>query len=306
MNRFSTLLAIGATAAAATVVVSGASAAPLTAAAVPQDVTPVKVAASRLGPGHAVYVRGTDGRLWWRTVQNFATPGYSTAWRPLPGGTVASGPDVVQVWGATTWIAAKATNGTVVVRLQTGSSFGAWQSLGGAVTTAPVLLRETGTARLWVFARGTDGGGWYRVRDGSGVWAPWRTIGGQLTSALDPLLSVNGTIRVHGRGLDGSLWVRAFDRTTGTWGSWQSMHLAVTSASSTVRSDEVFQLMYFRGAGNHVYVTVDEPPLNLGGVATSAPDASYGGEVVAVRGTDHALWALVGGGPWRNLGGAVA
>jgi len=303
MNRFSMLVAIAATTAAAAAVVLNA---PVEAATPPPDVTPVKVAASRLGTGHAVYVRGTDGRLWWRTVENFNTPGYSTAWRPLPGATVASGPDVVEVSGTTLWVAARANNSSVVVRVQYGSTFGGWQNLGGTVTTAPVLLHELGTARIWVFARGGDGSVWYRVRSGSGVWAPWRSIGGKLTSAPDALLSVNGTIRVHGRGLSGYLWVRALDRSTGVWGPWENMLLPVTSASSTVRSDQVFQLMYFRGASNHVFVTVDEPPQDLGGVATSAPDASFGGEVVAVRGTDRALWARIDGGPWRGLGGIAA
>jgi len=70
MNRFSLLLAIAVTTAAATAVVFNASPA---AAATPPDVTPAKVAASRLGNGHAVYVRGGDGRLWWRTVEEFAS-----------------------------------------------------------------------------------------------------------------------------------------------------------------------------------------------------------------------------------------
>jgi len=77
----------------------------------------------------------------------------------------------------------------------------------------------------------------------------------------------------------------------------------INSATSTVRSDRVFQVMYFRGALNHIFATVDEPPHDIGGVATSAPDASFGGEVIAVRGTNGAVWAIVNGSPWRTLGG---
>jgi hypothetical protein len=300
MNRFSLLLAIAATTAAATAVVFNTSPA---AAATPPDVTPAKVAASRLGNGHAVYVRGGDGRLWWRTVEEFGKPGYSTAWRPLPGAAVGSGPDVVSVSSTTLWVAAKANNGNAVVRVQNGATFGGWQNLDGTITTAPVLLHEVGTPRIWLFARGTSGGVTYRVRAASGVWGPWQSIGGQLTSAPDALLSVNGTIRVHGRGLNGDLWVRALDLSTGVWAPWERTGFAVNSATSTVRSDRVFQVMYFRGALNHIFATVDEPPHDIGGVATSAPDASFGGEVIAVRGTNGAVWAIVNGSPWRTLGG---
>lgn len=287
--------------AAATWIASPAS------AAAPPDVSPVKVAASRLGEGHAVYVRGTDGRIWWRTVQAFSSPQYSTGWRSLPG-VVASGPDVAQVSDTELWLAARSTASNLLVRRQTGAVFEGWQNLGGLLTSAPVLAVETGTPRLWAFARGGDGAVWYRIRGGDGAWAPWRTSGGGFTSAPDAVFhDLLGTMRVQGRGLDGAVWARGFDVPTGTWSAWTIAGAVTTSATSTVRSDEVFRITYWRGADRQVLSLVDGPePNDLGGRTTSAPDASYGGEVVAVRGTDNAVWARVAGAPWRSLGGAAS
>jgi hypothetical protein len=278
---------------------------PAAAAAPPPDASPVKVAASRVGGGHAVYVRGTDGRIWWRVVQAFSDPAYSTSWRPLPGVT-ASGPDVVQVAGTELWLAARSATSTLLVRRQSGATFGDWLDLGGVITSAPVLMVETGTDRIWAFARGDDGAVWHRIRGGNGVWAPWRTIGGRLTSAPDAVHYGFGSpdVVVQGRGLDGVVWARSLTSASGVWTPWQQAGDETTSATSTVRSDQVFRITYWRGLRNQVLSIVDGPsPNDLGGVATSAPDASYGGEVIAVRGADNALWARVDGAAWRSLGG---
>jgi hypothetical protein len=205
-------------------------------------------------------------------------------------------------------LAARSTTSNLVVRRQSGATFGGWQNLGGIITSAPVLMVQTGTARIWAFARGNDGAVWYRVRGSDAVWAPWRTIGGRVTSAPDAVYYGFGpNIVVQGRGLDGVIWGRSLDLSSGVWAPWQQAGGQTTSATSTVRSDQVFRITYWRGLRNQVLSIVDGPsPNDLGGIATSAPDASYGGEVVAVRGADNALWARVNGAPWRSLGGRAA
>ena len=60
------LFAVGSTAVSAAPT-SVSAAGPVTALAPPPDITPVKVAATRIAEGHAVYVRGIDHRLFWRT-----------------------------------------------------------------------------------------------------------------------------------------------------------------------------------------------------------------------------------------------
>ena len=276
-------------------------------AAPPPDVTPVKVAATRIGEGHAVYVRGTDGRLYWRTVEEFTAPGYSTAWRALPGGTVGSGPDAVQEGGELVWLAARATNGNLLVRRQDGTSFGSWVNLGGVITTAPAMALQSSTGDLWAFARGGDGAVWYRIRGGSGVWSPWQSLGGIVTAAPDPVVGTDdGVLRVFARGGDGTLYRRVWQPPGGPggWGPWERIGVPINSATSSDGSDVVSFATHFRGANRHVYLLIDTGTRDLGGIATSAPDGTYGGEVVAVAGTDRALYARTD--TWRRLGGVVA
>jgi hypothetical protein len=295
---------------AATTVTALVVASPAEAAA-PPDVTPVKVAATGIGEGHAVYVRGTDARLYWRTVESFTAPGYSTSWRALPGGTVGSGPDAVQIAPTTLYLAARATNSNLLVRRQDGTTFGAWQNLGGVITSAPTLAYEQGPDRLWAFARGGDGAVWYRVQGASGTWAPWQSLGGTVTSAPD-VAALFGRVDVYARGLNGNLYQRFVDPSTGVWSPWRSNGYAVNSASSTtstVFEGDEYRLQYWRGGDRHVYELVRVVPANIGGIATSAPDVAAGDgldeQLVAVVGTNRALYVHVGNS-WTSLGGIAA
>jgi hypothetical protein len=282
----------------------GGTALPATATATAMarpDVTPAKVAATRFGDAHAVYLRGTDGLLRWRTVEDTGSPGLSTAWRSIPG-AVASGPDALEVSPEHVVLAARSVRSTLVVRSQARGSFAPWEDLGGELTSAPVLVRDD-NARIWAFVRWSNGTYRYRVRNTGGGWGIWRGIGGAFTSAPDAVSNF-GQIRVWGRGTDGVTRLRALDLEVNAWEPWRSGGNTVTSATSTVESDVTFQVQYFRGARNHVYAMFgDSPAFDLGGAATAAPDAAYGGEVVAIRGTDNAMWARVDGGPWQSLGG---
>jgi hypothetical protein len=278
------------------------TAAPAEAATAPPDIGKIKIAATGLGDGHAVYARGNDGRLWWRTVEKFGDPGYSTKWRPMSG-VVASGPDVVQASDAVLWVAARSTSSHLVVRRQDGTKFGAWKDLGGSLTSAPVLMREGGTDRIWAFVRWSDGSIRYRIRAASGTWAPWKSLGGVATSAPDALDGASG-ITVFARGTDGRSHYRLLDPNTGQWTPWSKGGLATSSATSTVRSDDFYQLQFLRGAKHRLFSTVDDGPWDIGFEATSAPDASYSGEVVAARGKDLAIWARVDG-RWKSLGGVA-
>jgi hypothetical protein len=299
---------LSAFATAATTVAVLVIAVPAAQAAAPPDITPVKVAATRIGEGHAVYVRGTDARLYWRTVEAFAAPGYSTDWRALPGGTVGSGPDALQVAPTTVLLAAKANDLSLLVRQQNGTAFGGWLNLGGKITTAPALLHDQATSRIWVFARGGDGAVWYRVRSAAGgTWAPWASIGGIVTSAPDAIVTTGEPLlAVRARGLNGNEYIRALSLTTGVWEPWEHIGFAINSATSTVHADDTFQIQYWRGANRHVFAFAgDSGPADIGGVVTSAPDASFGGEVVAAVGTNRALYVHTDNA-WRSLGGITA
>jgi hypothetical protein len=297
MRKTWSALLVGVVAVVATV---AGTVTPAEAATAPADVGRIKIAATRLGDGHAVYVRGRGGQVWWRTVEKFADPAYSTTWRAVPG-VVASGPDVVQVEESALWMAARSTSSHLVVRSQYRATFGAWTDLGGELSSAPVLMYQTGADRLWAFARWSDGSIRYRVRGSAGTWAAWKSIGGTFTSAPDAVDGYAG-VSVYARDTAGKSRQRTLDPDTGVWGPWSGGGLPTTAATSTVRSDEFFQLQYLRGANHHIYSTVDDGPWDTGFEATSAPDASYGGEVVAARGKDKAVWANYGSG-WKSLGG---
>jgi hypothetical protein len=302
------LLTVPVVTAATAVAVFVVPAAPASASA-PPDITPVKVAATVIGEGHAVYVRGTDARLYWRTVEHFTAPGYSTSWRALPGGTVSSGPDAAQVDPDSVVLAAKANDLSLLVRQQDGTSFGAWQNLGGKITTAPALALSSATGRLYAFARGGDGAAWYRVRETSGTWAPWASIGGILTAAPDPVLLPNETssLRVNVRGGNGSLYMRTHDESLPWTAPWQGpFEVPLNSAaSSPTQAGGIYTKSYYRGANRHVLIGFPSFD-DLGGIVTSAPEASMDDRVIAAVGTNRALYARINGAPWVSLGGIAA
>jgi hypothetical protein len=131
----------------------------------------------------------------------------------------------------------------------------------------------------------------------------WKSLGGRMTSAPDAVDGMGG-VTVFARGTDGRSHFRSLDPKTGKWTPWTQGGLATSSATSTVRASDVFQIQYFRGARHHIYSNIDVAPCDLGFEATSAPDASFSGEVIAARGTDLAVWALVDG-HWKSLGGVA-
>jgi hypothetical protein len=273
-------------------------------AAPPPDVTPLKVAATTIGEGHAVYVRGTDARLYWRTVEEFAAPGYSTSWRALPGGTVGSGPDVAQVESNSLVIAARADNGNLLVREQNGTAFGAWLNLGGVITTAPILAASSTTPQVAVFARGGDGAVWYRIRGVQGTWSPWASIGGIVTSAPDAIWgSPEAGIAVFARGGNGTRY-RINRSPENQWGQWEGgAGTPLNSATSTFPTGQEFS-QYHRNGARHVIRTEVFGPTDLGGVVISAPDVADETLVAAV-GTNRALYVHTGGA-WSSLGGIAA
>jgi hypothetical protein len=263
------------------------------------------VAATRIAEGHAVYVRGIDHRLFWRTIEVFTSPGYSVNWAPLPGGTVGSGPDIAQIDSDSVWMAARASNNALLVRRQDGTTFGAWENLGGIITTAPGLAYDAATNRLWAFAQGGDGAVWYRMRAANGTRTPFASIDGIVTSAPDAIVAADGFLRVNVRGGNGNLYRRAMNLTTGAWGPWEATTLAINSAFSAVRSDTVAQINYYRNAARNIVTFTDGPPTNLGGTLISAPDASHNGSALTAVGTNRACYARLGSN-WVSMGGTAA
>jgi hypothetical protein len=275
---------------------------PTAEAAPPPDVTPVKVAAANLADGHVVYLRGQNAELYWRTVEDFGTPGYSTAWRIIPGGQVGSGPDAAQIDDDSVYLAAKATNSNLLVRRQDGTTFGAWENLGGVITSAPAVLYDSASTRLWVFARGGDGAIWYRLRTGTGPWGAWTSIQGILTSAPDAIFGI-GQLTVFARGGNGNLYDRT-QNSAGQWGPWSTNGLPVNSATSSLPSGAEF-IQFYRNGARHVIRAAHPSPTDIGGIVISAPDTADG-DLVAAVGTNRALYVHTNEDGWLLLDGIAA
>lgn len=274
---------------------------PSAGAAPPPDVTPVKVAATDLAEGHVVYLRGQNAQLYWRTVEEFGTPGYSTDWRIIPGGQVGSGPDAAQIDDDSVYLAARATNSNLLVRRQDGPSFGPWENLGGVITSAPALWYEPDTEQLWAFARGGDGALWYRLRTGAGPWTEWTSIDGIVTSAPDVFFGV-GQLVVHARGGNGNLYRRI--QRDDTWLPWEHLGTPINSATSSVPSGAEL-IQYYRNSARHVIRAALPGPTDIGGIVTSAPDTADG-DLVAAVGTNRALYVHTSADGWLLLDGIAA
>ena len=139
-------------------------------------------AASKDSSTLAVFARGLDNGLWYRTTTN------GSSWSPWQtlGGILTSDPDV----------SANATNGgfTVVargadeaawMRSSNGSTWGEWTPLGGQLTSGPSISFDLKS--FHVAARGTT----YEVyvRDNTaGSWSQWLNLGGYAVS--DPNIAV--------------------------------------------------------------------------------------------------------------------
>ena len=158
-----------------------------------------------------VFVRGTDGALWQRSLSG-------GRWMSR-GGRLASPPAALPA------VAGKCPSGLDVFALGTDHAVweftGAWHRVGGKSTVAPAAVRlPSGETDL--FARGTDNALWMNVRaSGAATWQGWHRIGGILTSApaaaMWPFQFAPRARSVLALGSDGNLWIPHNAVGTSTW-----------------------------------------------------------------------------------------
>ena len=167
------------------------------------------------GPGSrpVVFIRGTDGALWQRSLNGgrWISRGGHLASPPAPLPTVAG----------------KCPGSLDVFALGADHAVweftGAWHRVGGASASAPAAVRlPSGETDL--FIRGTDHALWMNVRaPGAAAWKGWHRVGGFLTSAPAAVLwpfSILGKARtVLALGKDGNLMIANNILGTRTW-SW--------------------------------------------------------------------------------------
>jgi len=143
-----------------------------------------------------VFVRGTDGAVWYKTAMNNGTTW--SGWHSL-GGQVAAGTGPAACsWGAGRLdVFVNGTNGALYHKWSTnsGATWSKWESLGGVLTSSPGASAgassPTATKQIGVFVRGTNGACWYKEWTGT-AWSGWKSLGGQLAPNTGPGVMVAG------------------------------------------------------------------------------------------------------------------
>jgi hypothetical protein len=158
-----------------------------------------------------VFIRGTDGALWQRSLSG----GHWIS----RGGDLASSPAPLPP------VAGKCPGSLDVFALGTDHAIweftGAWHRVGGTSASAPAAVRlPSGETDL--FIRGTDNALWMNVRaPGAAAWRGWHRVGGILTSAPTATMwpfSILGKARtVLALGRDGNLMIANNPLGTSTW-----------------------------------------------------------------------------------------
>lgn len=168
-------------------------------------------AAVSWGAGHsAVFVRGSDGALWYLQWDN----GTNTGWTSL-GGQITWNPHVVSMGTGHLIVFYRGTNNQLWYREYTNGVWGPHTSLGGVLTSSPIGI-SWGPGHVAVFTRGQAQDLWYRQRTGS-TWGPW--VGLQQIFQVDPVVVSRGPglMDVFVRGLSNVAWI---SYSGGAWGGW--------------------------------------------------------------------------------------
>ncbi len=167
-----------------------------------------------------VFVRGSDGGLWWKYYQN----GWST-WHSLGGQLAAGTGPAVASWSAGRLdVFVEGTNGALYHKWYSGGAWSSWQNLGGKLTASPAATFDMSVPyppanSIWVFVRGTDGAVWQKVWNGTAsAWSTWTPLGGQVAPNTGP--AVSQTLVLFVQGTDHQLWHRNHG---GSWSSWATL-----------------------------------------------------------------------------------
>ena len=151
-----------------------------------------------------VFVRGSDGALWWKYYQN----GWSD-WQSLGGKLAgATGPAVASWSPGRLDVFVTGTDDALYHKWYTGGTWSSWENLGGKLTSSPAATFSSGASpgnnyRLYAFVRGSDGALWQKYWQNG--WSSWKSLGGQIAHATGPAVTQYlGPVLVQGT--DHQLW----------------------------------------------------------------------------------------------------
>ena len=161
-----------------------------------------------LGPGPfgplAVFVRGTDGKVWYRTL---GTGGWS-GWALL-GGQLLSGTGPATGGFGILLLAVAGTDRHAWMFSQTDGTRYGFVDFGGLTIASPAPAAIT-IPVFAVFARGTDNALWYRQGHlPLAPGGPWVSLGGRLTSGVTAASEDRGKTYVFALGTDNHIWMRS-------------------------------------------------------------------------------------------------
>ena len=121
-----------------------------------------------------VFMRGTDGALWWKTTTNGGTSWSN--WYSIGGQILAGTGPAACSWGTGRLdVFVQGTDGVLYQKTWTGSSWSGWQSLSGKLASSPAATSPA-SGVIDVCVRGTDNGLWQKTYNG--VWSGWASAGG--------------------------------------------------------------------------------------------------------------------------------
>ena len=273
-----------------------------------------------------IFVRGYDGALWRREINN----GVWSGWISM-GGSLTSAPDAASYGPGHMDVVIRGSDNTLYHRYYLNGTWYDWAPLGAPpgliITEDPSISAANG--RVDVFVRASDNALWQRsyINDG---WGPWISLGGTLTSGPDasaidsgsttnpptatpptptPPPSNGHTIHAFGLGDHNILWQRTFSN--GSWATWQqigSPAIGATSDPGVVASSGRLDV-FVRGGDNALWQRTNTNGTwgswtSLGGGLKSAPDAASpaAGQLDVVKqGNDfHIYRRAYRNGTWLN------
>ena len=259
-----------------------------------------------------VFVKGTDGALWWKHWDG-------TAWSASTslGGVLTSSPAATSPGTGQVNVFVRGTDGALYEKTTAngGTSWSSWYRIGGQLLagTGPAAC-NWGSAWTGWFVTGTDNN-LYHMSVVNGKQSGWENLGGYLTSSPAAASPGSGRVNVFVRGSDGAVYQRYWPN-AGSWSNWTSLGGQIPAGTGPAASswgsgrlDLLVQGMngalYHKSYSGSTWSSWE----NLGGYLTASPAAATapGSKIidVFVRGSDNGLWQKTynngGWGTWQSF-----
>lgn len=170
-------------------------------------------AAAPFGDSLFVFIRGTDGGLYYTIYAN----GTWSAWKTVDGYLTSAPAAALRRGTGDLDVAVRAGDNTIAVRSYNGSGWAPWGYRQGTATSAPALASYL-EGRVSLFVRWTDGAIWGQDFDGTNVGS-WASFSGDATSAPAVASRASGYENNYVRGPGNALYIRSWS-SAAPWTDW--------------------------------------------------------------------------------------